>query len=75
MTLEFALDMGKRNFSIDTLTSKLKEKCPLLSSILCALVTSDAEINTVLTNEKKTMNAAHVLNFLSLMHKEFTKPE
>ena len=75
MTLEFALDMGKRNFSIDTLTSKLKEKCPLLSSILCALVTFDAEINTVLTNEKKTMNAAHVLNFLSLMHKEFTKPE
>ena len=51
--------------AIDTLPSKVKEKCPLLTCILFALVTNDVERNTVLTNEKKMTKATHVLNFLS----------
>ena len=46
------------------LTDRVKVKCPLITSILNALVTSETDRNNMRTNAAKFMDATHALNFL-----------
>ena len=46
------------------LTDRVKVKCPLITSMLNALVTSETDRNNMRTNAAKFMDAAHALNFL-----------
>ena len=46
------------------LTDRVKVKCPLITSMLNALVTSETDRNNMRTNAAKFMDATHALNFL-----------
>ena len=46
------------------LTDRVKVKCPLITSMLNALVTSETDRNNMRTNAVKFMDATHALNFL-----------
>lgn len=60
---------GKEKFSLPEtllgdLIDRVKAKCPLITCIVNALVTSEVDRNTMRTNEAKFMDATHALNFL-----------
>ena len=46
------------------LTDRVKVKCPLITPMLNALVTSETDRNNMRTNAAKFMDATHALNFL-----------
>ena len=55
------------------LTDRVKVKCPLITSMLNALVTSETDRNNMRTNAVKFMDATHALNFLLNMKSKHNK--